>query len=138
MDSLFILAQHVSEPRVAWAPVLLLILIGAGFAVGNLVLTSLIGPSRTGPGKEQTYESGMVPVGDTRKRFNVRFYLVAILFVAFDVEVVIMYPWAAAFPHAVIHEPHLAALMLVGMLIFTGVLVLGFLYDWGKGTFRWD
>src|SRR5919107_908174 len=92
-----LLAQLAADPRSSWAPVVLLLLIAIGFAVGNLVLSLLIGPSRTGPGKETTYESGMVPIGDTRKRFNVRFYIVAMIFLVFDVEIVFMYPWATIF-----------------------------------------
>ena len=138
MDVNFVVAQMTLSAPTLWAPVVLLILIGLGFAVGNVILSSLIGPSRTGPGKEATYESGMVPVGDTRKRFNVRFYLVAILFVAFDVEIVVMYPWATAFPQTVLTDPATAAVMLAVMLSFTAVLVLGLVYAWGKGAFRWD
>ena len=63
-----VLAQSAPEPRSAWAPVVLLLVIGIGFAVGNLVISLIIGPSRTGPGKEQTYESGMVPVGASPAR----------------------------------------------------------------------
>jgi NADH:ubiquinone oxidoreductase subunit 3 (subunit A) len=96
-----VLANVDPDAPSAWAPVVLLILIGAGFAIGNVVLSTIIGPSRTGPGKEETYESGMIPVGDTRQRFNVRFYIVAMIFLVFDVEIVFFYPWASIFPHAV-------------------------------------
>ena len=130
------LAQNIAEPRSAWAPVVLLLLIGIGFGVGNLVISLLIGPSRTGPGKESTYESGMVPVGDTRKRFNVRFYIVAMIFLVFDVEIVFMYPWATIFaPKA---NTALGGLLLWEMVIFVAILLLAYLYAWGKGVFRWD
>src|SRR6478735_2146297 len=92
-----VLAQQAPSPRAAWAPVALMIVIAVGFTVGNVVLSLLIGPSRTGAVKEQTYESGMTPIGDTRKRFNVRFYIVAMIFLVFDVEIVFMYPWATIF-----------------------------------------
>jgi len=94
-----VLGQSAQEPRNAWAPVVLLLLIGIGFAVGNLVISLIIGPSRTGPGKEATYESGMLPVGDTHKRFNVRFYIVAMIFLVFDVEIVHILTFAGA-PYA--------------------------------------
>src|SRR5829696_10467473 len=81
----------------SWLPVVLLLVIGIGFAVGNIAISLLIGPRRTGPGKETTYESGMMPVGDTHRRFNVRFYIVAMIFLVFDVEIVFMYPWATVF-----------------------------------------
>lgn len=125
------------EPRVAWAPVLLLLLIGIGFAVGNLVISLLIGPSRTGPGKETAYESGMVPVGDTHRRFNVRFYVVAMIFLVFDVEIVFMYPWATIFATKANH-PELGGLLLGEMVVFVGILLLAYVYAWGKGVFRWD
>ena len=131
-----ILAQTAAEPRIAWAPVVLLLLIGIGFAVGNLVISLLIGPSRTGPGKETTYESGMVPVGDTRRRFNVRFYIVAMIFLVFDVEIVFMYPWATIFAPNV--KGPLGGMLLAEMAIFVAILVLAYLYAWGKGVFRWD
>jgi NADH-quinone oxidoreductase subunit A len=133
-----ILAQQMSDPRNAWAPIVLLLIVAIGFGVMNIAASLIIGPSRTGPGKATTYESGMIPVGDTRRRFNVRFYLVAIMFVAFDVEVVIMYPWATAFGQAVISDPGLAGLMLVGIMIFVGLILIGYIYDFGKGIFRWD
>lgn len=131
-----LLAQSAPEPRTAWAPVVLLLLIGIGFAVGNLVISLLVGPSRTGPGKEATYESGMVPVGDTRRRFNVRFYIVAMIFLVFDVEIVFMYPWATIFaPKA--NSP-IGGLLLAEMVVFVAILLLAYLYAWGKGVFRWD
>src|SRR5688572_19219800 len=148
MQLLSPLAQlQPGEPRAAWAPVLLLLVIAIAFAVGNLVVSLLIGPSRTGPGKEQTYESGMVPIGDTRKRFNVRFYIVAMIFLVFDVEIVFMYPWATIFAPG-LHERSVAtatgqhfdvgAMLLVEMVVFVGILLLAYVYAWGKGVFRWD
>jgi NADH-quinone oxidoreductase subunit A len=131
-----VVAQAVNEPRNAWAPVVLLLLIGIGFAVGNVVLSAVIGPSRTGPGKETTYESGMVPVGDTHRRFNVRFYIVAMIFLVFDVEIVFMYPWATIFAPFV--RSNLGGLLLGEMLVFVALLVLAYAYAWGKGVFRWD
>ena len=129
-------ALNPNEPRNAWAPVVLLLLIGIGFAVGNVILSSVIGPSRTGPGKETTYESGMVPVGDTRKRFNVRFYIVAMIFLVFDVDIIFMYPWATIFTRYMNTE--LGAMLLVEMLIFVSLLVVAYLSAGGKGVFRWD
>jgi NADH-quinone oxidoreductase subunit A len=131
----FLLAQ-TTEPRNAWAPVVLLLLIGIGFAVGNIALSSVIGPSRTGPGKETAYESGMVPVGDTHRRFNVRFYVVAMIFLVFDVEIVFMYPWATIFAPFV--RGSMGGLLLGEMFVFVALLVLAYLYAWGKGVFRWD
>ena len=129
-------AEALNEPRNAWAPVVLLLVIGIGFAVGNVVLSSIIGPSRTGPGKETTYESGMVPIGDTHRRFNVRFYIVAMIFLVIDVDIIFMYPWATIFSSHV-NSP-IGGMLLVEMLVFVCLLVLAYLYAWGKGVFRWD
>lgn len=131
------LAQ-VADPRVAWLPVVLLIVIGIGFAVGTLAVSLWIGPKRTGPGKETTYESGMVPIGDARQRFNVRFYLVAMIFLVFDVEIVFFYPWATLFPSAVMNDIGLGTRLLVSMGIFIVILLVAYFYAWGKGVFRWD
>jgi NADH-quinone oxidoreductase subunit A len=146
--AVFILAQQTAAPPAdvaapsSWAPVILLLLIAIGFAVGNVVLSIIIGPSRTGPGKEQTYESGMVPIGDTRKRFNVRFYIVAMIFLVFDVEIVFFYPWASIFaPTVNSSDPAVrsgSGLLLVEMLVFVVILLVAYLYAWGKGVFRWD
>jgi NADH-quinone oxidoreductase subunit A len=137
-----LLAQAVNEPRNAWAPVVLLLLIGIGFAVGNVVLSAVIGPSRTGPGKETTYESGMMPVGDTHRRFNVRFYIVAMIFLVFDVEIVFMYPWATIFAPAnqagVVGGFDWPTFLLAEMFLFVAILLLAYVYAWGKGVFRWD
>src|SRR5438067_1222422 len=106
MNGIFLNPPHLvadlgADTRASWIPVVLLLVIGIGFAVVNVAASILIGPSRTGPGKEETYESGMVPIGDTRRRFNVRFYIVAMIFLVFDVEIVFMYPWATIFARGV-------------------------------------
>jgi len=138
-----ILAQQAVENQDSWAPVIFLLVIAIGFAVTNIAASLLIGPSRTGPGKEITYESGMVPIGDTRKRFNVRFYIVAMIFLVFDVEIVFLYPWATIFSPAASNRmtPRghaFGGMLLVEMGIFVAILLLAYLYAWGKGVFRWD
>ncbi|MGA2499455.1 MAG: NADH-quinone oxidoreductase subunit A [Tepidisphaeraceae bacterium] len=127
-----------SDPRSAWLPVMLLVVIGVGFSAMTIVASIIIGPSRTGKGKESTYESGMVPVGDTRRRFNVRFYIVAMIFLVFDVEIVFFYPWATLFPDAVVGRIGGAGLLLIEMLVFVAILLVAYFYAWGKGVFRWD
>ena len=136
-----LLAQTSRDPRYGWLPVALLLMIGIGFAATNVLISVWVGPKRTGPGKETTYESGMTPIGDTRRRFNVRFYLVAILFVAFDVEIVVLYPWASTFAQAVAANETAAGLgsiMLVGMLVFTFLILVGYAYDIGKGVLKFE
>ena len=130
--------QSALDTTSTWAPVVLLILIALGFTVANLILSLWIGPKRTGPGKEATYESGMVPVGDTRKRFNVRFYVVAMIFLVFDVEIVFFYPFATIFAPQMREDAALGTTMLVSMMIFVTILLLAYVYAWGKGVFKWD
>jgi NADH-quinone oxidoreductase subunit A len=133
------LNSNTTDPRYGWLPVLLLLVIGIGFAVVNILASILIGPSRTGPGKETTYESGMIPVGDAHRRFNVRFYIVAMIFLVFDVEIIFFYPWAAIFARHVRDTGHKAGLiLLLDMFVFIAILLVAYFYAWGKGVFRWD
>ena len=121
-----VLANQLPPMESSRVPVLILILVGIGFAVVNVLASVMIGPGNTGPGKETTYESGMVPVGDTRKRFNVRFYVVAMIFLVFDVEIVFFYPWAVLFPHEIVkHGGSLATPMIISMGVFVVILAGG-------------
>ena len=122
-----------------WAAVGVLLLMAIGFGVGNLVLTEIIGPSRKGEVKGKTYESGMDPIGSARRRFNVRFYVVAMTFLLFDVEIVFLYPWATTFP-ALGGEvgEGLSIQFLLRMLFFILTSVIAFVYAWRKGVFRYD
>lgn len=138
MNAISLLAQLAPAPRASWAPVVLMILIAIGFAAANLVLSIIIGPRRDGPGKSQTYESGMVPIGDTRKRFNVRFYIVAMIFLVFDVDIIFFYPFCTIFPQTVLKQHALAGPMLVEMILFVVLLLVAYFYAWGKGVFKWD
>jgi NADH-quinone oxidoreductase subunit A len=130
-----------ADPRSSWAPVVLLLVIAIGFAVVNLAVSLIVGPSRTGPGKEATYESGMVPIGDARRRFNVRFYIVAMIFLVFDVEIVFMYPWATIYAYSTRANGIgglNSGLLLLEIIVFIAILLLAYFYAWGKGVFRWD
>src|SRR2546423_9745070 len=131
------LAALGADPNGSWAPIVLLLIIAIGFAVVNVAASLLIGPSRTGPGKEATYESGMIPFGDTRRRFNVRFYIVAMIFLVFDVEIVFLYPWATIFA-PVVRAPvrpgtqyDFGALLLIEMIVFVAILLVAYVYAWG-------
>jgi NADH-quinone oxidoreductase subunit A len=122
-----------------WAPIVLMVCMALFFAVSNIVLSLWIGPKRTGPGKESTYESGMVPIGDARRRFNVRFYIVAMIFLVLDVDIIFFYPWATIYSPAIQSaKAGLGGLLLGEMAIFVGLLLLAYFYAWGKGVFRWD
>src|SRR3954453_6662874 len=131
------LASQMPPAQSNWAPVVLMIVIGLGFGLGNVILSAIIGPRRGGDVKGGTYESGMVPVGDTRKRFNVRFYIVAMIFLVIDVEIVFFYPWATIFPDA-IAKGSASGLLLIEIILFVVILLLAYVYAWGKGVFQWD
>ncbi len=122
-----------------WAGLGVLLLMAVAFGVGNVVLTQFLGPTRKGETKGMTYESGMNPIGSTRRRFNVRFYIVAMTFLLFDVEIVFLYPWAVTFPSLGGPEGgELAPLFLGRMLFFILTSIIAFAYAWRKGVFRYD
>ena len=131
----------------AYLPVLLLL----GFVVANAVLmlglSHLTLRSRPTPVKQSPYESGMPPLGDTRERFSVKFYMVAVLFIIFDIETVFMIPWGAQFRELSCSVPLVAGACPSGqvsffglgeMLVFVAVLLVGFIYVWKKGALQWD
>lgn len=136
-ETSYFLAELASAPRLAWAPVAIMILVGLGFAVTTVVLSLIIGPSRTGPGKSTPYESGMNPVGDTRRRFNVRFYIVAMIYLVFDVGIVFLFPWASLLAWYSQNTDH-GTLLLIQMIVFIAILMVAYTYAWCKGVFRWD
>ena len=133
-------------------PVAVLLLVVSALAAAILILAHRIGPRRHGAIKEDTYESGMEPIGDTRRRFNVRFYLVAVLYLVFAVEIVFLYPWAVLFPRltaaANAPEPHAArrlleaggtpTALLLAAGVFLALLLVGFVYEWRRGVFKWN
>ncbi len=120
-----------------YLPVFLIIMMAVGFGVMNVVLSSIIGPSRQGKMKGQIYESGMNPIGTARKRFNVRFYLIAMVFLVFDVEVVFLYPWAVTFPNIAAGSPE-SLTWLIRILFFLLTTVVAYLYGYRKGVFKFD
>ncbi len=125
-----------------YGPVLILLLVAAGMAGFIIVASALLGPRRRGPTKHIPYESGIDPTGDARGRFNVRFFLVALLFLLFDVEVVFLWPYAPLLFRSGAGEADALGVtklfLLVEMAIFLGILVFGYVYAWRKGAFQWD
>ena len=114
----------------AYVPVLLFVLVAIGFAIFTLMISSLIQSSRYNQVKLQPYECGIEPVTDARDRYSVRYYLIAMLFVIFDIETVFMFPWAVIMDE-------LALFGLIEMLVFLFILVLGYVYAWRKGALEW-
>ena len=135
-----LLAQAVAEQSfdlATYYPIFLYLAAVVAFAVGALVTAQMIGPYRKTPVKMMPYESGMDPVGDARQRFDVKFYLIAILFLVFDVELLFLYPWAvAAYTTDGVPES-LRTLVFWEVLVFLGTVVVAYVYAWRKGVFRW-
>ena len=118
-----------------YLPIVFLGLFAVLFAGINLSLTHLLGPKKPTKAKLSVYESGVQPVGDARQRFTIRFDLIAMLFIIFDIEVVFLYPWAVVFKK--FSETN-GMFILVEMLVFIGILLLGYIYAWKKGGLTWD
>jgi NADH-quinone oxidoreductase subunit A len=115
-----------------YLPVLLQILVAIGFAVSALLVSVLLGKAgRRTRAKDTAYECGMLPEGGAQPRFSVKFYLVAMLFILFDVEIVFMYPWAVIYRETVAHDK----MILWSMLSFVSVLMVGYVYALRKGVF---
>lgn len=127
----------------SWFPVVLLAVVALLVVAGMLALPYLAAPTRKNPVKEMPYESGMDPVGSARGRFDVRFYLVAILFLLFDVELLFLYPWAVSawHEHGLSAGPEgagVSGFVLVEILVFVILLALAYVYAWRKGVFDWN
>ena len=112
-------------------PILIMIGLGAGFAGGSVLLSQFVGPRKPTPEKAAPYECGMPPVGDARERQSVKFYLVAMIFLLFDIEVAFLYPWAMAFRE-------LGPVAYFQIVAFFALLVTGYIYVWRKGVFDWS
>ena len=142
-------------------PIFLFVACAIGLAIGLLIVAHLFNSGRPGRVTRMPYESGMDPIHDTRRRFDVRFHLVAIAFLVFDVELLFLYPWAVAVrqptgaaasavtagalgsapvpaaPEGAVAPPPLVRPVFIGGMLFLMLLTLGFVYDWRKGIFRW-
>ncbi len=114
----------------AYIPVMLFVLVATGFAVFTLILSALVASSRYNKVKLEPYECGIEPDTDARGRYSIRYYLIAMLFVIFDVETVFMFPWAVIMDE-------LALFGLIEMMVFLFILVLGYVYAWRKGALEW-
>jgi len=112
-------------------PILLFILVGPAVGVAPVVLGALLGPHRPDPEKLSPYECGFEAFEDARMKFDVRYYLIAILFILFDLEIAFLFPWAV-----VINE--IGWFGFVSMMVFLGILVVGFVYEWMKGALEWE
>jgi len=119
-----------------YAPILMAVLVAVGFSLAFVAMSRFFGPHRPTPTKTSVYECGMPPVGGTHQRFSVKFYLVAVLFLLFDLEAVFLFPWATIY-RALVSEGN-AVFALTEMTFFLGVLFLGWIYCVKRGAFEWD
>jgi len=117
-----------------YLPLLIFLLVSMLFAGAVLLLSALFGKKVRTREKLMTYECGLDPIGDARKKFSVKFFIIAMLFIIFDVEVVFLYPWAIVFQR--FNQFKLFA--FIEMAVFIGVLLIGFIYVWKKGALEWE
>ena len=115
----------------AYLPILLLVLVAVGFGLCSLIFSSLIGPKKLSALKLSPYECGCEPVGTARERFSIKFYVIAMLFILFDIEAVFLYPWAILYKK-------LGVFGLVEMGVFIVILFVGYIYVWKKGALEWE
>jgi NADH-quinone oxidoreductase subunit A len=114
-----------------YLPVLLFILVGAAVGVGPMLIGKLLGPNQPDSEKLSPYECGFEAFEDARMQFDVRYYLVAILFILFDLEIAFLFPWAVSLQE-------IGLFGFLSMMVFLSILVLGFIYEWMKGALDWE
>jgi NADH-quinone oxidoreductase subunit A len=123
------------NPLLPYLPVLMQLLVAAGIATGMIVLSAILGHRKFSRVKMQAYECGITPTGDAQHRFSVKFYLVAMLFILFDVEAIFLIPWA------VVYKDLLKNYGMFGfweMMVYVGIVLVGFVYIWKKGVLDWN
>jgi len=115
----------------AFIPILMMVVVATGFAAGTIAASYYFFNGTNTTEKLMAYECGITPVGNARDRFHTRFYLIAMLFIVFDIETVFLYPWAVVYKQ-------LALFGLIEMVVFIAILLAGLVYVWGKGALEWD
>ena len=120
-----------------YLPIALMFLVAVGFAAGNVLLSQLVGQHKATRTKTMPYECGKDPVGSARERFSVKFYLVAMIFILFDIELIFLLPWAVVFRSFATSGAALSTLIYVEMMLFMVLLLVGYVYILKKGLFEW-
>jgi NADH-quinone oxidoreductase subunit A len=120
-----------------YLPILLMFIVAAGFAVGNVLLSQFVGQRKRTRTKLMPYECGKDPVGSARERFSVKFYLIAMIFILFDIEVIFLVPWAAVYKTLAGQSAAMRSFAYLEMMIFIGLLFIGYIYIVRKGAFDW-
>ena len=121
-----------------YLPILLMFIVAAGFAVTNVLLSQLVGQRKSTRTKLMPYECGKDPVGSARERFSVKFYLIAMIFILFDIEVIFLIPWAVVFKSFAATSPEMRWLIYIEMMLFVVLLLVGYIYVVRKGAFDWS
>jgi NADH-quinone oxidoreductase subunit A len=119
-----------------YLPILLIFIVAGGFAVGNVFISQFIGQRNRTKTKLMPYECGKDPVGSARERFSVKFYLIAMIFILFDIEVIFLVPWAVVFKS--LASQGMRTLVYVEMMLFVVLLLAGYVYVLKKGAFEWS
>jgi NADH-quinone oxidoreductase subunit A len=125
------IGEELAFMPVDYLPILILVIVATAFACLALIVPTLLGPRRPTETKLLPYESGKIPFGDARRRFPVKYYLTAMLFIVLDIAVIFLYPWATIFRD-------LEVFGLIAMAIFVIILLVGYIYIWKKGALEWD
>jgi len=120
-----------------YLPIVLMFVVALGFAAGNVLLSQLVGQHKATRTKTMPYECGKDPVGTARERFSVKFYLVAMIFILFDIELIFLIPWAVVFRSFATGGSDLRVLIYVEMMLFVVLLLVGYVYILKKGLFEW-
>jgi NADH-quinone oxidoreductase subunit A len=120
-----------------YLPILLMFIVAGGFAIGNVLLSQLVGQRKRTRTKLMPYECGKDPVGSARERFSVKFYLIAMIFILFDIEVIFLVPWAVVAKSLGSLGTEMRTFVYLEMMIFVGLLLVGYIYVRRKGAFDW-
>ena len=121
-----------------YLPIVLMFVVATGFAVTNILLSRVIGQRKSTRTKLMPYECGKDPVGSARERFSVKFYLIAMIFILFDIEVIFLIPWAVVFKRLTAPQYGLGTLLYTEMMLFVALLLAGYIYVVKKGAFDWS
>lgn len=119
----------------SYIPILLMMGGAVAFAIINVIVSKILGPKKPNAEKLSTYESGVEPYGTAHSKFSIKYYMVAMLFIIFDIEIVFMYPWAVTFKS---FEGAMLTYALVEMMVFIGLLLIGYFYMLRKGALKWN
>lgn len=125
------------ESQLPYLPLLVTVIFCTAMMAGGLVLNYVVGPKRPSKIKLEPFEAGSVPVFSPRQRFSVKFYMVAIFFIVFDIEAVFLFPWAVLYK-SWLQDPAFAWVAFTEMFVFLGILTLGLVYVWKRGGLEWD